>query len=372
MVIQWLIFCLGCILVQAAQKKSGGQGIINIKADLLNLKNAVNTLVKTQTALKDYLQEELASIRDEVSNLRDDVANLRDGESNVRDNVLEIKEDMIELKKQFDDTDVSKGSSQGLCNATLVAAELKQDFNGINAQMNNVLDKCEAVARSNCTTAKYGEVSVSPGVTCLDIQKRRLPEILPSGVYWVTLGNPGVQQLYCDMVTDGGGWTLVWTYTFTDYANFDSFTNAVTPHPSWIDIGYTTANTPVSTSPPLSETQLGALEFAKWGRIGSEFMMKSNINQWVACTPATGSFVNLRSGSLDCRMVKVVASECTTVVPNRIQIHNARGPALYATSDYFFFDTNKQSNWPTHDPCGSGALNHINDVVNPSGSIFLR
>ncbi|CAH1782009.1 unnamed protein product [Owenia fusiformis] len=113
--IKCAILCLGCISIGAAQTKPGGTGQGVTKADLLNLKNAVNTLVTSQTTLKEYITDELASIRDEVSNLRDDVSNLRDGESNVRDNVLEIKENMIDLKKQRDDTADSGVSSKDEC-----------------------------------------------------------------------------------------------------------------------------------------------------------------------------------------------------------------------------------------------------------------
>ncbi|CAH1785936.1 unnamed protein product [Owenia fusiformis] len=368
-VLGWAIFCLTCISIEAVQKKPGGTGQGVTKANLLSLQNAVN-------ALKDDLKDDLNSIRDEVSNLRDDVSNLRDGvsslrdgESNVRDNVLELIDDMTELKKQLDCNGGDGVPSKEMCNATLVAAELKEDLSGLNEKMKNISDKCQLAA----VPGKYGEGPLLPGLTCLDIQRKRLPEIVPSGVYWMTLGSSGVvYQLYCDMETDDGGWTLVWTYTFTNYASFTSHDNAVTPRPSWDDTGYKASCTPVSTTPPLSETQLGALEFAKWKQIGNEFMIKSNINQWIACTPVGGSFVDWRFGSLNCRMVKVVASaECTTVVPNKITLHKY-GPSLEQQSNVYYFDTSLSANWPTHDPCGTNFPKHLTGVNYTRGNVFVR
>ncbi|CAH1782008.1 unnamed protein product [Owenia fusiformis] len=150
LMIKCAILCLGCISIGAAQTKPGGTGQGVTKADLLNLKNAVNTLVTSQTTLKEYITDELASIRDEVSNLRDDVSNLRDGESNVRDNVLEIKENMIDLKKQRDDTADSGVSSKGVCNASLVAAELKDDLTGILCEQKNRSHYGQQVVQDEC------------------------------------------------------------------------------------------------------------------------------------------------------------------------------------------------------------------------------
>ncbi|KXJ05020.1 hypothetical protein AC249_AIPGENE6500, partial [Exaiptasia diaphana] len=113
------------------------------------------------------------------------------------------------------------------------------------------------------------------------------------------------------METTGGGWTLVWSYTFNNYQDFTNKTNYVKPVPTNM-YGHALEE---SNIPPKNETDMNAIDFKMWEAIGDEFLIKSNINNWVACLPNGGSLVTKTAGKLDCRFIKqiVLQPDCKEV-----------------------------------------------------------
>ena len=169
------------------------------------------------------------------------------------------------------------------------------------------------------------------------------------------------------METRGGGWTLVYSYTFTNYKNMNSGGNAVTPVPNWP----ASVTVPVSTTPPLSESIRGAVDYNLWKNIGREILIKSNINHWLICKESGGSLVEKKNGHMKCENIKNVASKCHGYAPNKITWYSP-GPSFKRSSHFYLLEGTTTSWWPTHDPCGSNQRNEKQGVSNPGGVIFLR
>jgi hypothetical protein len=236
--------------------------------------------------------------------------------------------------------------------------------NTISQLLNTTASNKQAIVVLNQTGLPNSNPGCT-GLTCWDL--KQCDATLPSGTYTMS----DQTQRYCDMETDGGGWTMVYRYGFSDYSNFASSGNMVTPIPNW---SFTGTAAPVSTTAP-DDTTMGALPFADWQKYGKEFMVQSNINDWITCKEGSGSLVDEIGGTINCKNVKNVAGGCTGVVPNEFSMHGGSlGPALITAggSLFYYWDGSSSTNWPTHDPCGTNAANQKTSVADPHGAIFVR
>jgi hypothetical protein len=76
-------------------------------------------------------------------------------------------------------------------------------------EVKSLYDKGRNTA-SGMTIKPYGSVSGMAGLSCLDILNNNPSAINNDGVYWIDPDGTGAFQVYCDMTSDGGGWSLVY------------------------------------------------------------------------------------------------------------------------------------------------------------------
>ena len=171
----------------------------------------------------------------------------------------------------------------------------------------------------------------------------------------------------------------MWSHTFTDYEFFMAGSNAVTPRPNWFV--NQKADVPISTTPPLNETDYNAMEFSLWKQLGRQVLIKSNINNWLICNPGTGSLVDWQEGSVSCQIVKRMTDKCLEApAPSSVSPSDRLrcGPVFLSNSfwvdAYYYFDGCTRKDWPISDPCGvtSGKWTYMKNVANPHANIFIR
>ena len=178
------------------------------------------------------------------------------------------------------------------------------------------------------------------------------------------------------MDTDGGGWTLVWSYKFTRYQPFNSSQNAVTPRPNW-PTKNAKVDVPISTSPPLHEEDYNAFSFSLWKQFGQEILLKSNIMTWFICSPDVGNFVEWKDGRISCKAVKRISKvQCVNDSPPNDfkRAEHSCGPKIKAYGvRNFYFDGCKTDDSPSHNPCRlPDKILPPSNVNNPHGNILVR
>jgi len=233
--------------------------------------------------------------------------------------------------------------------------------------------------------AKLGKTKDHPARSCKDLRSHS-DGILNSGRYWLSPKDNGLPFIgYCDMDNEGGGWTLAYSYTFTNFHKFRGSDNTITPVPSWMKSSKITSRIGVvSTRPPQDLKDYGAIDYSYWQFLGNEFMVQSNINDWLICKSRSNVTIfepvekrrKYTYYSVICKNIRDVTSKCDRNVPNTL-VWTEYGLSLivlerrFARGTYYSWDT-ERTGWPVHDPCATTRQKHNKAISEPFGAIFIR
>jgi hypothetical protein len=149
--------------------------------------------------------------------------------------------------------------------------------------------------------------------------------------------------------------------------------NAVAPFPTWPVSAPEADLTPRSTTPPSDAHEFGALDFSLWRHVGEEFLIKSNVNNWIACEAGTGSLARYVDGSVTCRMVSLFTTQCPSLPAGPWSVFLfGTGPVVRTDSGWSYaFIGSTVENWPVHDPCATTMPFHEPGRW-PRGQVWLR
>ena len=131
-------------------------------------------------------------------------------------------------------------------------------------------------------------------------------------------------------------------------------------------------------------TDFGAMDYSLWQYLGREFLIKSNINDWLICKSKSNVTIfepiekrqNYAYYPVTCRNIKDVTPKCDQNVPDAL-VWTEYGLSLivlkrqFVRGIFYSWDT-EGTGWPVHDPCATTRQKHNKAVANPFGTIFIR